>query len=1442
MSHKKRASTAFKSIGAAGLAAATIVSGLSFGLPAASATPPSSSSMISPQATKSGKFVLQAYGSFYAVQSDLRYTQHSTLAAAKAVATTATFTDGTGPLQIGAQCVSIATDTVNLRLGSCSNAHQWVMSGASLFESRSSTWRIVPGEFGSIKLGSAGSVLATYDEIFPRTTALTASVTKVNNIAKSAVIGGVATPNGTVTIGAKTVDVSSSGTWSMTVEGLSIGSNPLVAVQKVKNAEVDQKPVTVTVVEGGTLVATDAGPIALERDGETEVPFIVQNNETRSNMVGTVTLDAPKGTTFAEGQTTVAASYRSGVSGDWKTYSKLDLTGGDRSEDGKHLTFTLNTDGGSMVTGEQYRYILKVNTPENAPSGSDGMDFVYAGDSTKGDFRAEGKTTTTIETAPVDLVAEVRKQNNIAKTADIGGTATPGAKISIGDQEVQADETTGEWSITVPDLVAGPNELTVVQTIDGTKHDEKKVTATIVEGGTLVGVDQGPITLERGESTPVPFVVENRELRNATEGTVTIDAPEGTTFDGQTTVQGAWRNVGATNWSGSSSIPLTNGRLSNDDKTLTFDVNWAGDRPVNQQYRFLVNVTADAEAEAGTSAMEFDFPGTSSKGDFRAQGSTSTTIENAAVPAPAPVVVTSPENGSTVDAKRPVLSGTGDEGATIEVRGKSGRLVATATVENGTWSAPADFDLTDDVYTLDVFQTPLQGTPSQTEVTFRVATNPLTTELTAEGAFDPDDVTKPATISGDATTGATVIVKDSLGNEVGRAEAKDGRYSIPVPPSAAHTGVNDFTVTQTKNDQTSPAKDVRLDYGTPQPIRITSPEDNSTVQKQGLTFAGTGDEGARIDVRGSVRTIATGTVENGTWTAPVTLDLPNNVYNLFAVQTTKGGLTTQQPITITITDEAPIAPLTATARFNTTDENLPAQMTGTANPGATITIRDSKGDIVNTGQADNNGGYTVTIPADKAHFGVNDFTVTQTVRGQVSPALDRPLDYGNPAAPVIQTPDNGDTVTNGQIRFTGTGATGAKLDMRGNTSSIGDTTITDGAWTVDVTRQLNPAVYDLHALQTSKGGLTQRTDITVTIQNEAPIAPLTATARFNTTDENLPAQMTGTANPGATITIRDSKGDIVNTGQADNNGGYTVTIPADKAHFGVNDFTVTQTVRGQVSPALDRPLDYGNPAAPVIQTPDNGDTVTNGQIRFTGTGATGAKLDMRGNTSSIGDTTITDGAWTVDVTRQLNPAVYDLHALQTSKGGLTQRTDITVTIQNRQIVDLTATGTINDREVEQNGVVSGNAETGSDVVVREGNTIIKSVKAVDGEYSVEIPATVPGVRTFTVTQTVNGEVSAPKTASLDYGTPTALAVETPAAGDTLPGDQVVFTGTGQPGAKVFVGGTVSRLGSATVNDQGNWSVTVDRVLAPQDYTLYTKQITKGNLIGADDIRTITVTR
>ncbi|PZO57858.1 MAG: hypothetical protein DI639_11880 [Leifsonia xyli] len=274
--------------------------------------------------------------------------------------------------------------------------------------------------------------------------------------------------------------------------------------------------------------------------------------------------------------------------------------------------------------------------------------------------------------------------DNIAKTAVVSGTATPGAKVSIGEHSVDIGPD-GKWSITVTGLAVGKNDLNVVQEIDGDEFDQTTVSPEIVEGGTLVGVDRGPVELERGESTKVPFVIENREARTNTDATVTLEAPEGTTFDDQTTIQGQWREVGGTGWEDSTSIPLTNGVRSNDDTTITFDVDWAPNHGANEQYRFMVGVTADDNTPGGSGAMDFSMPGTSSKGDFLAEGTTTTTVsDNNNVAAPTGVV----EFSDNVTEKATV-KGTGAEGATIDLFNGSTKI-GTATVENGEWSTTID--------------------------------------------------------------------------------------------------------------------------------------------------------------------------------------------------------------------------------------------------------------------------------------------------------------------------------------------------------------------------------------------------------------------------------------------------------------------------------------------------------------------------------------------------------------------------------------------------------------------------------------------------------------------------------------------------------------------------------------------------------------------------------
>lgn len=81
--------------------------------------------------------------------------------------------------------------------------------------------------------------------------------------------------------------------------------------------------------------------------------------------------------------------------------------------------------------------------------------------------------------ARTPLTAEVRSIDHAARSAVIGGTATKGAQVLIGDRDTIADSTTGAWSITVTGLSVGTNSLTAIQKINGSEYDRRPVSVTI---------------------------------------------------------------------------------------------------------------------------------------------------------------------------------------------------------------------------------------------------------------------------------------------------------------------------------------------------------------------------------------------------------------------------------------------------------------------------------------------------------------------------------------------------------------------------------------------------------------------------------------------------------------------------------------------------------------------------------------------------------------------------------------------------------------------------------------------------------------------------------------------------------------------------------------------------------------------------------------------------
>ncbi|WP_412169105.1 hypothetical protein ACLUS2_015695 [Curtobacterium flaccumfaciens pv. flaccumfaciens] len=641
-------------------------------------------------------------------------------------------------------------------------------------------------------------------------------------------------------------------------------------------------------------------------------------------------------------------------------------------------------------------------------------------------------------TKTTGLVANVTKVNNIAKTAEVSGTATPNGTVTIGNKTVNVNSS-GNWSMTVEGLSEGANTLTAIQKVNNTEVDRKNVVVTIVEGGGLVGVDQGPVELERGETTKVPFVVENRVSRTDTKGTVVLTAPDGATFSEQDTVQGSWRRVGNTAWNASTSIPLSNGRLSNDNTTLTFDVDWASERPTDQQYRFMIDVTAAADAPEAPSAMEFDFSGTSSTNDFRAQGSTSTTIGTAVVDLTAEVA--SVDN----EARSAVVTGTATPGADISI----GDETAKADATTGAWSIMVD-DLEVGDNTLVVVQKINDREIDRKTVT---ATVEGRTELAPITLSGPASVTpgRSNTFTGTAEPGATFRVLNVSGAQIvpGTFEVgADGRWSFDRVVSNGASNFR-FVIEQTKNGQVGKSELFTVNASALAPVTVTTP----AAVRPGLsnTFTGTAEPGATFRVLNVSGTqIVPGTFEvnaQGNWTFNRVVSAGASNFR-FVIEQTKNGQTEKSEL-FTI-NAAALAPVTVTTPERVTPGRSNT-FTGTGEPGATFRVLNISGTqiVPGTHDVDAQGNWTFdrVVSNGASNF---RFVIEQTKNGQVEKSEPFTINAADFAPVTVANR----SVTPGAVNtFTGTGEPGASyrvLNITGTQIVPGTFEIdAEGNWTFD---------------------------------------------------------------------------------------------------------------------------------------------------------------------------------------------------------------------------------------------------------------------------------------------------------------------------------------------------------------------------------------------------------
>ncbi|OPE00754.1 Ig-like domain repeat protein, partial [Pseudomonas aeruginosa] len=719
---------------------------------------------------------------------------------------------------------------------------------------------------------------------------------------------------------------------------------------------------------------------------------------------------------------------------------------------------------------------------------------------------------------------------------------------------------------------------------------------------------------------------------------------------------------------------------------------------------------------------------------------TSITVDGVAPNAP----VVEPSNGSE-------LSGTAEPGSSVTLTDGNGNPIGQTTADaNGNWSFTPSTPLPDGTV-VNVVARDAAGNSSPPASVTVDAVAPATPTV------DPSNGT---TLSGTAEPGATVTLTDGNGNPIGQVTADgSGNWTFtPSTPLPNGTVVN-ATATDPSGNASSPAS-VTVDAVAPA-TPVVNPSN-------GTTLSGTAEPGATVTLTdGNGNPIGQVTADgSGNWSFTPTTPLPNGTV-VNATATDASG-NTSAGSSVTVDSVAPATPVINPSNGTT--------LSGTAEPGSSVTLTDGNGNPIGQVTADGSGNWSFTPSTPLADGTVVNATATDPA-GNTSGQGSTTVDGVAPTTPTVNL-SNGSSLS-------GTAEPGSTVILTdGNGNPIAEVTADgSGNWTYTPSTPIaNGTVVNVVA-QDAAGNSSP--GASVTVDSQAPAAPVVNPSNGTT--------LSGTAEPGATVTLTDGNGNPIGQVTADGSGNWSFTPGTPLANGTVVNATASDPT-GNTSAPASTTVDSVAPAAPVVN-PSNG-------AEISGTAEPGATVTLTdGSGNPIGQVTADgSGNWSFTPSTPLADGTV-VNATATDPAGNTGG-------QGSTTVDAIApaTPTVN---LSNGSSLSGTAEPGSTVILTDGNGNPIAEVTADGSGNWTYTPSTPianGTVVNVVAQDAAGNSSPPATVTVDSSAPPAPVIN--------PSNGVVISGTAEAGATVTLtdaGG--NPIGQVTADGSGNWSFTPGTPLA-----------------------------
>ena len=618
-----------------------------------------------------------------------------------------------------------------------------------------------------------------------------------------------------------------------------------------------------------------------------------------------------------------------------------------------------------------------------------------------------------------------------------------------------------------------------------------------------------------------------------------------------------------------------------------------------------------------------------------------------------------------------------------------------------------------------------------------------------------------SSLSGTAEPNSTVTLTDGSGNPIGEATADgSGNWTFtPATPLPNGTVVNATASDPAGN--TSPAATVTVDSSAPA-APVIDPSN-------GTTISGTAEAGATVTLtNGSGNPIGQVTADgSGNWSFTPGSPLANGTV-IIATATDPTGNTGPQAAT-TVDSVAPAAPVV--------EPSNGSEISGTAEPGSTITLTDGSGNPIGQTTADGSGNWSYSPGTPLANGTVVNATATDPA-GNTGPQGTTTVDSIAPAAPVVN-PSNGNVIN-------GTAEPNSTVTLTdGNGNPIGEVTADgSGNWTFVPSTQL-PNGTVVNATATDAAGNTGAPGST-TVDSSLPSIPQV--------DPSNGSVISGTADAGNTITLTDGNGNPIGQVTADGSGNWSFT-PGIPLPDGTVVNAVARNPGGTDSAPAVITVDGVAPAAPVVE-PSNGTEIS-------GTAEAGAKVILTdGSGNPIGETTADgSGNWSFTPGTPLANGTVINAVAQDPAGNTSGPASVTVD------AIAPAAPIINP----SNGVViTGTAEAGAKVILTDGSGNPIGQTTADGSGNWTFTPATPlanGTVINAVAQDAAGNTSTPQVSTtVDAVAPGQPTIE--------PSNGTEISGTAEAGAKVILtDGNGNPLGETTADGSGNWSFTPGTPLA-----------------------------